>query len=138
MNPFKKKNAATIERQSKPSVVLKLAFLQLLGTIVFSISLYYCFDSREAVSALLGGLIASLATVFFAGRLYSSKQSVMAEEMLARFYVSVMLKAIFTLAMMAICIIVIEVSMLPFIIAYLLAAVVVNWLILLIPDPELI
>ncbi|MFT5572841.1 MAG: F0F1-type ATP synthase assembly protein I [Cryomorphaceae bacterium] len=131
-------NNAQIETKSQPSVVLKLAFLQMLGTVVFSLVLYYCFDPREALSALFGGLIAALASAFFAGRLFVSKQDVQAEEMLMRFYISVMLRAIFTLAMMAVCIVVIEVSILPFIIAYLLAAVVINWLVLLIPDPELV
>jgi F0F1-type ATP synthase assembly protein I len=131
-------NSAKIETKSQPSAVLRLAFLQMLGTIVFSLVLYYCFDMREALSGLFGGLIAALASAFFAGRLFATKQDVQAEEMLVRFYISVMLKVIFTLAMMAISIIVIEVSILPFIIAYLLAAVVINWLVLLIPDPELV
>ena len=131
-------NSAKIETKSQPSAVLRLAFLQMLGTIVFSLVLYYCFDMREALSGLFGGLIAALASAFFAGRLFATKQDVQAEEMLVRFYISVMLKVIFTLAMMAISIIVIEVSILPFIIAYLLAAVVINWLALLIPDPELV
>ena len=53
--------------------------------------------------------------------------------MLARFYASVVLKIVFTLAMMVICITVLKVSLLPFIIAYLIAAVIVNWLMLLVP-----
>jgi F0F1-type ATP synthase assembly protein I len=128
---------AKIETRSQPGTVLKLALLQMLGTVVFSLALFFCFDMREALSALFGGLIAAAASAFFAGRLFATKQNVRAEEMLMRFYISVILKAIFTLAMMAICIVIIEVAILPFIIAYLLAAVVVNWLVLLIPDPEL-
>lgn len=112
-------------------VGLKLALMQLFGVIVFSAVLYYCFDKREALSALFGGLIAVLATLFFARRVFATKQEVQAGEMLGRFYVSVALKALFTLMMMAICIVVIKVSMLPFIIAYIIAAVVINWLFLL-------
>ena len=75
-----------------------------------------------------------LASVFFAGRLFTTKQDAAAEEMLVRFYISVALKAVFTLAMMAICVVFLKVSMLPFIIAFMLAAVVVNWLFFLIAD----
>jgi len=120
--------------KSKPGTVLKLALLQFIGTVFFSLVLYYCFDTREALSAFFGGLIAVLSSVFFAGRLFSTKQTAAAEEMLIRFYFSVAFKVLFTLAMMAICIIVIKVSMLSFIVAYLLAAVIVNWLFLLLAD----
>ena len=71
-----------------------------------------------------------------AGRLFTSKQESPPEEMLARFYASVVLKVILTLAMIAICIIVMKVSFLPFIIAYFIAAGIVNWLFLLVPDSE--
>jgi len=119
--------------KSQPSVLIKLALLQIFGTLIFSLALYYCFDKREALSALLGGLIASVATLYSAGRLFTTKHDGQAEEILLRFYLSVALKVLFTLLMMAICIIVIKVSLLPFIIAYLLAAVVINLLFLLVP-----
>ncbi len=131
---FMNKSKPQFESKSKPGAVLKLALLQLVGTAFFSLVMFYCFDTREALSALFGGLIAVLASVFFAGRLFTTKQTAAAEEMLVRFYFSVALKVLFTLAMMAICIIVIKVSMLPFIIAYLLAAIIINWLFLLIKD----
>jgi len=57
-----------------------------------------------------------------------------ANERLARFYASAILKVLFTLLMMGILIAVIKVSMLPFIIAYLIAAVIVNLLFLLVAD----
>ena len=130
------KSEPQVESKSKPVVILKLAFLQFVGVVFFSLVLYYCFDTREALSAFLGGLIAVLASIFSAGRLYSTKHNAVAEEMLVRFYFSVALKVLFTLAMMAICVIVLKVSMLPFIIAYLLAAVIINWLFLLIPNAD--
>ena len=120
------------ESKSKPSLVLKLAFLQFFGSVVFSLVLLYCFDTREALSAFLGGSIAAIASIFFASRLFTTKNDAQATEMLVRFYFSVTFKMLFTLVMMAICIIFIKVSMLPFIIAYLIAAVVINWLFLLI------
>lgn len=126
--------AANIELKSKPGLVVKLALLQMLGTVVFSLVLYYCFDTREALSALFGGLIAVGASLFFAGRLFATKHDAQAQEILFRFYFSVAFKVIFTLAMMAICIVVMKVSILPFIISYLIAALLVNWLFLLIDE----
>ena len=120
--------------KTQPRVLLTLALLQLCGTAVFSIAMLICFDAREALSALLGGAIAIIGSLYSAGRLFSTKQNAVAAEMLIRFYVSVVLKFIFTLAMMAICLIVLKVSLLPFIIAYLLSAVVINWLALLVPS----
>jgi F0F1-type ATP synthase assembly protein I len=120
--------------KTQPSVLLKLALLQLFGTAVFSIAMLICFDAREALSALFGGVIAVIGSLYSAGRLFSAKPNAVAAEILIRFYVSVVLKFIFTLAMMAICLIVLKVSLLPFIIAYLISAVIINCLVLLVPS----
>ena len=129
-------NARQLEINNRPSDLLKLSFLQALFTIVFALVLYFCFDARQAISGLLGGLIASLMTLFMAGRLFaavriSTMREVPAGESLVRFYFSVILKIIFTLVMMAICLIIVEVAVLPFIIAYLRSAVIINWMSLL-------
>lgn len=124
-------SVANIDRKTKPGELLKLAALQLVGTVVFSLSMYYCFDQREAISASLGGAIACFSTLFLASRLFTARENMLAEEILARFYITTVLKIIFTLAFMAFCIIVLKVAMLPFIVAYLLAALIVNWLFLL-------
>ena len=129
-------NAQQFDINNKPSDLLKLALLQALFTGIFAIVLYYCFDARHAVSGILGGLIASIMTLFMAARLYaairiSKLREVHAGESLARFYLSVVLKSIFTLMMMVICLFVIGVALLPFIIAYLISAVIVNWMCLL-------
>lgn len=117
--------------QPRPEDLLKLALLQLTGTVVLSLILYFSFELREAISALFGGLIAMFASLFAAWQLRRGRQNQEPIEMLMRFYVGVVLKIIFSLVMMAICIIVMKVSMLPFIIAYLVAAVMINWLVLL-------
>ena len=119
--------------KTQPGALLKLALLQTVSTIVFSLAMFYCFDAFEALSALFGGVIAVIGSIYSAGRLFTTKQDAVAAEILVRFYVSVILKIIFTLVMMAICLIIIEVSILPFIIAYLLAAMIVNLLMLLVP-----
>lgn len=122
--------------KTQPGTIFKLALLQLIGSIAFSLTLYYCFDAREAISALLGGSVAVFASLFSAFRLYTAGDQLQAGEMLIRFYISVVLKIVFSVAMIAIFIIVMKVSVLPFIIAYLLAAVIINLLFLLIPQVE--
>lgn len=126
-------NTSGVDRGPRPAAILKLALLQLVGTIAFSLVVYICFDQRAAVSALLGGSIAVLSSLFAARQLQRGAKQVQPEAKLAQFYASVVLRIVFSLAMMAICIIVMKVSMLPFIIAFLLAAVVINWLVLLLP-----
>lgn len=122
--------------------MVKLAAWQFAGTVLFGLVLYVLTDARVAVSALFGGSIAALTSLYMAGRLFTARarsgESQSAPEMLVRFYVSVVLKVLFTLAMMAICIIVIKVSVAPFIIAYLVAAVAINLLFLLVPVDDII
>jgi len=43
-----------MQSQRKSGMIVKLALLQAVGTITFSAVIYYCFDAREAMSALLG------------------------------------------------------------------------------------
>lgn len=128
-------NAHKFEHQTNPGAMFRLAALQALGTVVFSLGMYFCFDLREALSSLFGGSIATMMNLFMAARLFgafriSKLREVPAGEALVRFYISVVLKMIFTLAMMVIFIVVIKVSVLPFIIAYLITAVIVNLLFL--------
>lgn len=117
----------------RPSAMAKLAALQFVSTAFFAAGMWFCFDAHAAVSAIFGGLIAVMMSLFMSMRLLSTKRvttlrEMSAQESLIRFYISVVLKIVFTLVMMAICIIVIKVSILPFIIAFSLAAVIVNWL----------
>ena len=112
--------------KTEPRVLLMLALLQLGGTLVFSLLLWLIFDLREGLSAFFGGFIAIAGSLYSAGRLFTANQGAEAVETLRRFYASIVVKIVFTLVMVAICVIVIKVSFLPFIIAYLIAAVVVN------------
>ena len=100
-----------MQSQRKSGMIVKLALLQAVGTITFSAVIYYCFDAREAMSALLGGFIAAVSSFYMAGRLFTSKDNRPPEEMLARFYASVVLKAVLTIIMMAVCITIMKVSL---------------------------
>ena len=128
---YSPRNFERFNQSSNASAMLKLALLQLISTLVFSAVIYFCYGTGEALSALFGGMIAVLMSAFLATRMFTthrlaSVREMSASERLSRFYASAILKVIFTLMMMGIFIAVIKVSMLPFIIAYLIAAVVVN------------
>ena len=131
IDDFKPRSMPVSKKQ--PGLLVNLALLQAVATVVFSIAIFVCYDLREGLSAAFGGLIAVFGSLYSAWRLFTTKQDASATEMLARFYASIVLKVIFTLAMLVICITVVKVSLLPFIIAYLIAAVIVNWLALLVP-----
>lgn len=131
MNISEPQTGPTTGSKSRPGLIAMLAVWQLLATIILSLIFCIIFDTRVAISALLGGSIAALTSMYMAGRLFATRNVVEAPQILVRFYSSVVLKVLFTLAMMAICIVFIKVSIAPFIIAYLVAAVAVNWLFLL-------
>jgi len=135
----RKKLLDSFNRSSNAGAMLKLALLQMVSTLAFSGGMFYCFGVAEALSALFGGSIAALMSVFMASRMFTTHRLASSREMapnerLARFYAAALLKVVFTLMMMGILIVVIKVSMLPFIIAYLIAAVLVNLCFLLITD----
>ena len=125
-------NVQIKKSKTEPKVIVNLALLQLITAVVTAIFVYFLFDAREALSALFGGLVAAFASFFLAGRLFMTKSDIRPGEMLARFYLSVALKALFTLSMMVIFIVVMKVSILSFIFTYLLVALIVNWLFLFI------
>lgn len=122
--------------------MLQLALLQLTCSIAFALTLYVCFTAYVGLSALLGGLVATIATVYVALKVRkpvppaspASDELAPAVYMLQRFYRFEVSKVILTLTMFAISVFVIKVSILPFIIAYLLAALIVTWLALLVLD----
>ncbi len=126
-------------QRSNAGSMLILALLQMISTVAFSGVMYYGYGIGASLSAFFGGSIAALMSAFMAARMYTTHRIaavriMTANERLARFYATALLKVLFTLLMMGILIAVIKVSMLPFIIAYLISAVLVNWCYLLFAD----
>ena len=78
--------------KKQPGLLINLALMQAVATVVFSLVVWFCFDSREGLSAAFGGSIAMIGSLYSAGRLFTMKQDANASEMLARFYASVVLK----------------------------------------------
>lgn len=127
-----------VASKSRPDLIAKLALAQLVTTLLVGLVIWICFDTRSAISALFGGSVVVLANLYMAARMRLRNKPLEAPKMLARFYASVILKGLFTLAMMAIFIIFIKVSIAPFIITYLLVAVAINLLFLLVPTNDVV
>ena len=116
-----------------------MALWQAFAAVLMALLTWLLCNAYEAVSAALGGLTASLATLFMALKaraqtsltLHDNDEQI-AVGLLQQFYRSEVSKIVLTLAMFVICIIVIKVSVAAYVIAYLVAALVVNWLTLLI------
>jgi F0F1-type ATP synthase assembly protein I len=133
-----------IKRNTTTRALLKVALLQLVATVAFALSLYLCLTLYEGISAFFGGLVAALANVYVAlkarnpvliePQVLQIDELAPAVAMLQRFYRFEVTKIVLTLTMFAISILVIKVSILPFIIAYLLAALIVTWISLLVVD----
>lgn len=119
----------------------------MVATLTFSLTIYVCFTAYEGLSALLGGGIAVLANLYIALKARTSvirdqleqpdasvDEMAPAVMMLQRFYQFEVTKVLLTLTMFAIAVFVIQVAILPFTIAYLIAALIVTWLSLLVLD----
>jgi F0F1-type ATP synthase assembly protein I len=127
------------DQTNNKAVLIGLLVWQLIATLLGAFVTYFWFDQFTAVSFLLGGLACVLANFFaFASFLFKrSKQSSQAvfesnaKLMVFRFYMRETIKIVFTLLIFAICILLLKVDILAFIIAYLISAVIVNWLYLL-------
>lgn len=118
------------------TVLLGLLVWQLVATILGALISYFWFGQFTAVSFLLGGFACVFANLFaFASFLL--KRNTNADEpsnaklMVFRFYMRETMKIVFTLLIFAICILLLKVDILAFIIAYLISAVLINWLYLL-------
>lgn len=127
-----------VASKSRPDLIVKLALAQLIATLLVGLTFWVFFDTRSAISALFGGSVVVLANLYMAARMRVRNKPLEATKMLARFYTSIILKGLFTLAMMAIFIIFIKVSIAPFIITYLMVAVAINMLFLLVPTNDVI
>lgn len=104
------------------SVVTKLSLMQLVFTIIFSVLVAVLWGFPHAGSAFLGGIICVTANLFFAGKLYLSKNIEKPEYILHRFYRSEVMKLLFTFAMFTLVFVLLDVHFIAFILAYSFAA----------------
>ena len=137
----KRKGLPKATSNNTPAALYQLALAQGICTTAFALGMLYCFGIYEAISACIGGLVALSANLYLAVKMHKAvllqETNAKTEQqeplgMLQRFYRFEVLKIVFTVTMFVIAVVVIQVSILPFIIAYVLAALVVTWLSLLV------
>ena len=100
------------------SVVTKLSLIRLIFTFVVAGLVGLVFGSTHMFSAFVGGLICSVANLFFAGKLFMNKQVELPEEMLTKFYRSEILKLLFVFAMFVIVLVFLKIEFISFILTY--------------------
>ena len=114
---FDKKNKA---------IVTRVVLAQLAVSAIASLILLALLDSRAAVSALLGGIISTLAS-FYTGRRFFTGGAATAQQRLAAMYTAEVLKLVFVAAAFCLSFMLMDVYFPAFIGAYLLT-LVVYWL----------
>ena len=114
---FDKKNKA---------IVTRVVLAQLAVSAIASLILLALLDSRAAVSALLGGIISTLAS-FYTGRRFFTSRSATAQQRLTAMYTAEVLKLVFVTAAFCLSFMLLDVYFPAFIGAYLLT-LVVYWL----------
>lgn len=98
------------------------------GALVVLITSILLFSSvKAAYSALLGGLICILPSLYFAYRAFKYKGATAAKKIMASFYTGEALKLAMTFALFALVFIFIEIAVVPFFLTFILAQLVL-WL----------
>jgi len=103
------------------ATMFKLSIIQLMFSVIFSIFVGLLWGFSYGKSALLGGLICSVANVFFSGKLFFYKSKDQTKQTLRHFYRSESSKIALTVAMFILVFLLIDIEFLPFIVAYSLA-----------------
>ncbi len=107
----------------------RLLALQVLVTLVVATATLVIADARAAGSALLGGLINVIATLFFAYRVFSAGPGSTAREIARAFYLGEAVKLLLTGLLFTAVFIWVEVAWLPLFIAYA-ATMLAFWLVM--------
>lgn len=79
--------------------VKRLLIAQLMASVVIALSLQLAWGSKEAISALLGGLVAIIPSALFARKLFRHQGARAAREIVKGFYIGEALKIISTIAL---------------------------------------
>jgi ATP synthase protein I len=127
-------NATQCSQQLKPArvtgakqVTRTIACVQLLVTLLATLLAFGFGDAQAAYSALVGGGISTLVTVYFAAQVFSVRIGSSAAKIARAFLVGEVVKILLTVALLSIAFLWLEVSPLPLLLAYM-AALMAYWL----------
>ncbi len=129
-------NATRCSQQLKPAratgakqVTRKIACAQILVTLLAALLAFGFSDARAMYSALVGGGISTLVTLYFATQVFSARIGASAAIIARAFVVGEVGKILLTVALLSIALLWLEVSPLPLLLAYM-AALMAYWLVL--------
>ena len=108
-------------------VTRKIIIIQLLVTLLVAI-VSFAFNSLQAAySALVGGGISIVATLYFASKVFAVRIGAPAAKIARAFYVGEVVKMLLTVVLLSIALLWFDVSPLPLLLAYM-AALMAYWL----------
>lgn len=102
-----------------------LLVMKLATTLLIALTLLLVYGNQQAVSALLGGLVALLPTAFFARKLFQHQGARAAREIIKSFYLGEALKILISMVLFTLVFMFYEVKPLTFFVTYIV--VVMNY-----------
>ena len=101
------------------SAVKRLLKVQLLVSVLISLGLGLIFSKREALSAMLGGLVAIIPSALFARRLFRHQGARAAQQIVKGFYLGEALKILSSVFLFAMVFLLFRISPLAFFLTYI-------------------
>lgn len=108
---------------------------QIVAGVALSAVLAVGGDSRASYSVLTGTLCGALPNFYLALKMFSLSVDASAEQMLRAIYLGETLKIVFAIALLAVAIAKLDISV-PYLLGGFLGTVVVQWLALLMPNSD--
>lgn len=108
-------------------VTRKITLVQLLVTLVIASVAFVFGNLHAAYSSVVGGGISTLATLYFASKVFSVRIGSPAAQVARAFYVGEVVKILLTIVLLSAALLWFEASPLPLLLAYM-AALMAYWL----------
>ncbi|HHW78179.1 MAG TPA: F0F1 ATP synthase assembly protein I [Xanthomonadaceae bacterium] len=108
-------------------IIRKITAIQLLLTLLVAAAAFVVSGFQAAYSALIGGGISTLVTLYFASKVFSVRIGSPAAKVARAFYVGEVVKLLLTVVLLSGALIWFDVSPLPLLLAYM-AALMAYWL----------
>lgn len=108
-------------------VTRKIIIIQLLVTLLAAVASFAFSSLQAAYSALVGGGISTVATLYFASTVFSVRIGAPAAKIARAFYVGEVVKMLLTVILLSVALLWFDVSPLPLLLAYM-AALMAYWL----------
>lgn len=110
-------------------VTQKIIGIQLLVTLLIAMVSLALSDFRAAYSAVIGGGISAIVTLYFASRVFSARIGSPAAKIARAFYIGEVGKLLLTIILLSAALFWLPISPLPLLLAYM-AALMAYWLVL--------